>query len=191
MKFHFCILILILYCATVHSCTLRSAKARIINRTGAKIETLNLAHKYSSIYRNAKLFSNIDPNASTNTYLTVQYHTGFLCYGSDWWWITWTDSNNQLHIIEPKNSERSSDNEVPLTHVNNKISKRDTQSNPIVNPTHGNSKDSSTCGYHSYMLESKDDGEYVNIILHPYRQKGIEIQTPSGSTTVDYTSSYL
>ena len=188
MQFHYWIVIFLIYSTVIHCCTLRSAKARIINRTGAKIKSLSLVHRYSDVYRNARLFSDIDRNIPTNSYLTVQYRTGFLCYGTDWWWLTWTDSNNKLHIIEPKSSTScSSDNEVPLVHINNRISKRDSL---LVNPTHGNSKDSSICGYHSYMLVNGDNDEFINIILHPYQQQGIEIVSPSGSTTVDYSSSF-
>jgi hypothetical protein len=49
----------------------------------------------------------------------------------------------------------------------------------------------STCGYKQHMLESEDDGRYVDTYLNSYRDNGIEFQTPSGRSTTDYTSGKL
>ncbi len=48
--------------------------------------------------------------------------------------------------------------------------------------------DESTFGYKQHMLESEDDGRYVDTYLNSYRDNGIEFQTPSGRSTTDYTS---
>jgi hypothetical protein len=190
MHFYFFPLILLLFCAIVHSCTHRNARARIINRTGVKIEFLTLAHTYSDNYKNAKIFSNIEPNSISNGYLIVDYHTGFMCYGTDWWWLTWTDSNNQVHTIDLKDDRCPNDGENPASQVSSKISTRDAELYIDKNEQHGASSQS-TCGYKSYMLESEDDGKYVNIYLHPYSENGIEFETPSGKSTTDYTSRQL
>jgi hypothetical protein len=125
MNFYSTLLVLLSLCVIVHSCTHRLAKARIINRTGVKIKFLNLVHQYGDIYTNARIFSNIESNSSTSSYLYVDYHTGFLCYGTDWWWLAWADSNNQLHIIDPKSNLCFFDGQKPLAHVNSIIFNRE------------------------------------------------------------------
>jgi hypothetical protein len=85
MHFNYICLILLSFCAIVYSCTHRQAKARIINRTGRKIDVLTLNHKYSDNYKNTLTFYDIHDNSYTNTYLTIDYHTGVLCIGKDLW----------------------------------------------------------------------------------------------------------
>ena len=85
MNFKYICLILLSFSTTVctGNCTRRQTKAWIINRTGTKIETLTLSHKYSDTHKHSMTFSNIDHGSVTDTYLTINYHTGFLCVGKD------------------------------------------------------------------------------------------------------------
>lgn len=191
MYFNSLCLILLVLSATVYSCTHRQARARIINRTGRKIETLILSHKYSDNYKNSKEFHDIDHNSYTNVYLTVDYHTGFMCNGKDWWWLSWLDSNGYVHTIDPKNGRciideierfvRVIGNTVsignPSAYIMNQILQRVTN-------------DGSTCGFKQHILESDDDGEYVDITLYSYTNNGVELKSPSGKSTTDYESKW-
>ena len=189
MNLYFSLLSVLLLCPIIHSCTHRHAKVRIINYTGVKIEFLTLAHIYSDVYKNAKIFSNIDSNRITNSSLIVEYHTGFLCYGTDWWWLTWTNSNNQVFTINSKSSYSClSNDEKSASKMSSKISNRGTKLYIIDKPDKSTADNQSTCGYMSYMLQNGDDGGYVNIYLYPYAENGIVIESPSGKATVDYTS---
>ncbi len=161
------------------------------NSVKAKIEFITLSHEYSDNYKNGKIFSNIESNSITNSYLIFDYHTGFLCYGADWWWLTWTDSNNQVHTIDPKNNRCPNDGKKSVSQVRSKISTKDTKLYIIDKPNQSGTNYQSACRYQPYMLESEDDGKYVNIYLYPYSENGIEFETLSGKSTTDYTSRQL
>ena len=137
-------------------------------------------------------FQNIDHDSVTDTYLTVNYHTGFLCVGKDWWWLSWADSNGYVHTIEPK------DNRCIIDQVEGII--RKVANVASISGPHGRvmnevlkyvTNDESTCGFKEHMLVSEDDNAYVNVTLHPHTNNGIDIESPSGKSTTDYSSKKL
>jgi uncharacterized protein YfaP (DUF2135 family) len=46
-----------------------------------------------------------------------------------------------------------------------------------------------TCGFKQHMLESEDDGQFVDIYLYSYGNNGVAFVSPSGKSTTDYSHS--
>ncbi|KAJ5267376.1 hypothetical protein N7478_010184 [Penicillium angulare] len=85
--------------------THRQAYAAVRNDTSQPIYAVGLAHKYSDNYKNAGQWGIIQPGHLSGPVL-VDYNTGFLTTGRDWWKVTWStqdQSGRTLHYSDPEN----------------------------------------------------------------------------------------
>ena len=70
----------------------KKAFVRILNKTGAPMINVKIVHKYSDLYKNDKTWIDEVPNNEyTQGPLEVDYNTGFLTFGKDWWLVAWND----------------------------------------------------------------------------------------------------
>ena len=84
--------------------TKRQANAIITNATGKTIVHATIIHKYSDVYKNNRTWANL-PNG-TNTIaspLKVNYNTGFLTTGKDWWRVQFKLANGKMCYTDPNN----------------------------------------------------------------------------------------
>lgn len=65
------------------------AEVVISNKTGREIEYVTLSHKYSSNYKNPNTWCAVANDTVTRDKLIVEYNTGFLTTGVDWWLVCW------------------------------------------------------------------------------------------------------
>lgn len=70
----------------IFSKTKRTAKVRVLNKSGANVLSVSVVHKYSEYYTANKTWTGpIADGAATADDLTVTYETGFFGgMGSDW-----------------------------------------------------------------------------------------------------------
>ena len=89
--------------------THRQAKVRVVNESGQRIEpnSIVIAHKYSDVYKNELKFPNGLDVGSTDDAggsMIVDYHTGFLTTGVDWWLVSWVTADDaKIHMTTPQN----------------------------------------------------------------------------------------
>lgn len=89
--------------------THRQAKVRIVNESGQRIEpnSIVIAHKYSDVYTNELKFPKGLAVGSTDDAggsMIVDYHTGFLTTGVDWWLVSWVTADDaKIHMTTPHN----------------------------------------------------------------------------------------
>ncbi|PKS05649.1 hypothetical protein jhhlp_008168 [Lomentospora prolificans] len=69
--------------------TKRTAKVVIRNNTSNPIAAVGVAHKYSDDYKNSGSWGIVQPGEVTEETMEVEYNTGFLTTGRDWWLVTW------------------------------------------------------------------------------------------------------
>ena len=82
----------------------QKAKVCVENKTGKALREVGVVHKYSDDYTNKKNWQNIAPGEKTSPSLKVEYHTGFLTTGRDWWVVTWQyEGDNKLYFTDPQN----------------------------------------------------------------------------------------
>ena len=67
----------------------RTAKVAIRNNTTEPIAAVGVVHKYSDDYKHEGTWDVIDPGETTGSTMQVEYNTGFLTTGRDWWFVTW------------------------------------------------------------------------------------------------------
>lgn len=82
----------------------RKAKVQVQNQTGADMFAISVRHKYSDNYKNDKEWDIIKNGESSVEQLEVDYHTGFLTTGTDWWAISWYRVDmSQVYYSNPNN----------------------------------------------------------------------------------------
>jgi hypothetical protein len=82
----------------------RTAVVKVENKTGKELLSVMVAHKYSNVYKNAKAWNNLLPGRTSTDALTVEYETGELTVGRDWWMVVWVYKGDPtLHVTDPQN----------------------------------------------------------------------------------------
>jgi hypothetical protein len=98
---------LIMSTAATHTAMAKDHRHAIIhvqNNTGKDIDFVTVAHKYSNDYKNHQTWGNLPNSATTSDGLEVDYTTGFLTTGRDWWLVTWKfKGENMVHFTDPQN----------------------------------------------------------------------------------------
>ncbi|KAJ7534716.1 hypothetical protein O6H91_12G000900 [Diphasiastrum complanatum] len=87
----------------------RKARVRITNNSGRNIQpgSIYVSHKYSDDYKNQLVFGKGLQQGQTddgNGNQLVDYTTGFLTTGRDWWYVTWVFSDTKaIYQTDPNN----------------------------------------------------------------------------------------
>jgi hypothetical protein len=84
--------------------TKRQSNAIVTNATGKTIVYATIIHKYSDVYKNNQTWANL-PNGSNTTAspLKVNYNTGFLTTGKDWWRVQFKLAKGKMCYTDPNN----------------------------------------------------------------------------------------
>jgi hypothetical protein len=86
--------------------TKRTAKVAIVNNTPNTLYGVSVVHKYSDNYKNDKVWDDpVKPGQTTPDFLEVEYNTGFLTTGRDWWAVQWflDDKAEDVYYTDPDN----------------------------------------------------------------------------------------
>ena len=82
--------------------THRKASVEIVNETGKTLLSVSVSHKYSDNYKNEHTWKNIKNGETTSTE-KVDFNTGFLTTGRDWWVVTWVNDRGDTYVSDPHN----------------------------------------------------------------------------------------
>jgi hypothetical protein len=199
MKSFLFIFLLSFFITVCCACTTNTATVRINNQSGKKILSATLTHRYSTAFVSQQIFTNIFDGQTSVDYLTVQYNTGFLCTGSDWWHITWVAEDGTTYASNPNNGQcwlnylgtvalKITSSYAPgiqagLTRLAVKLS---TTTAKVVSQGNANGDPSAFCGFKGCTLESQDANSNFNINLYSSTNEGFQIAPSSGACTTDY-----
>jgi hypothetical protein len=147
--------------------THRRANVCVVNQTGLKVDWVRVIHKYSDSYRNEKEWKDIEDGSRTDSF-TVDYNTGPLTTGRDWWAVSWRSGS--LHCESDPHNLRSE-----LDAIEKRLQKLD--------PTDALNKEP-TQGFKAHILRAEDEGKLTRIILCAGDR--IEIVSESGTSTTKY-----
>lgn len=159
----------------------RKAEVEIVNQTEQKILSVSVVHKYSDNYVNEHTWGIVEPNGSSSPPLTVDYHTGALTTGRDWWLVSWLEEDGNAYMTSPQNFRELFDAiESGLVKAKDLIknlgeslrNKPDDKAqaagiamqiiNKIVQPLLNNSK---TAGFKQHILRAEDADKTTQILL--------------------------
>jgi len=83
--------------------THRQAQVRLCNETGAPIKAVSLVHKYSDNFVNHHVWPDLARGATSDGF-SVDYNTGALTTGRDWWLVAWVSADGRtLSYSNPHN----------------------------------------------------------------------------------------
>ncbi|MGW1678495.1 hypothetical protein [Saccharopolyspora shandongensis] len=81
----------------------RTANVAVQNETGKILAKVAIVHKYSDNYKNDHTWTEVNPGETTAADMVVNYHTGTLTTGRDWWQLTIVDEEGGVYISDPQN----------------------------------------------------------------------------------------
>ncbi len=80
------------------------ADVQVVNKTGKVISYVQVLHKYSNVYTDDLAWYGTLANGDKTTSKVVDYNTGALTTGRDWWYIAWVDTDSStIHYSDPTN----------------------------------------------------------------------------------------
>ncbi|RDA94975.1 hypothetical protein CP533_0102 [Ophiocordyceps camponoti-saundersi (nom. inval.)] len=150
-----------LACLTLFTIVLGATKLR--NNTPNPITDVSVLHKYSSDYNHRGDWTVIPPGQVPNDTLTVEYNTGLLTTGKDWWMVTWYNQDKtRFFFSNPQNSRWLID-----------------LAEGLFNPSaDGLLSSESTTGFKQHILRDEDADEVTEIVIEADDQ--IEFRSKSG-----------
>ncbi|MBS0639510.1 MAG: hypothetical protein U1E70_28175 [Acetobacteraceae bacterium] len=180
--------------------THRRAPVRVVNNTGKTLLSVTVSHKYSDNYKNEHTWTNVQNGQTTDEALFVDYNTGFLTTGRDWWFVSAIDDKGVTYITDPPNGRAFLDvmekcgNTVlgPIAAAAAKMALGSPE--PVtklisgaVAATTGIStlllNKEGTTGFKQHILRSDDQSGPNLIILKNYTKDGCEFRSHSGSSS--------
>ncbi|KAI0081036.1 hypothetical protein K474DRAFT_1657232 [Panus rudis PR-1116 ss-1] len=181
--------------------TKRRAWVKVRNETGKPMLGISLIHKYSNVYKEEKQYETLDVGATTNDPLGVDYNTGFLTTGRDWWFISWFHPDMKYIWFGSPNNMRGffdfADNLLPeaIAGAAGGVAGLGTSATgpgaavagaaaagaaKLVTSALFNSE--STEGFKQHILTEEDEGELMEIIVH---LSEVEFRSKSGTSTTN------
>lgn len=82
----------------------RVTSVKIVNNSGMNFASVGVAHKYSDNYKNDHVWENVANGVTTGADMTVDYHTGIMTTGTDWWYVTAIAEDGTIYITNPSNA---------------------------------------------------------------------------------------
>lgn len=167
--------------------TKRTGQVIVENKTGEEIYAVSVLHKYSNNYKNNLMWDNVAPNEMTNPQ-GVQYNTGFMTTGRDWWFVAWVGADGKVHITDPENLRSLVDALEKITIKTASLLKlvKEKRISSVAKGLNaalletGLLNDGSTAGFKQHILRAEDSSSPTKIVL--FKDK-VEFVSKSGKST--------
>lgn len=85
--------------------TTRKAEVRLRNESSRNFVAVGVAHKYSNLFRHEMEWSAVAANTSAQETFTVEFNTGFLTTGRDWWYVVAVTDTDEIYQINPRQDD--------------------------------------------------------------------------------------
>ncbi|SCX05321.1 hypothetical protein [Agrobacterium rosae] len=180
--------------------TKKFTTVRIKNETGVKLASVGIVHKYSDEYNQQKEWLNVPNGTSPDEKLIVEYNTGFLTTGRDWWKIVAMTEDGRIFQSAPNNFRGFIDDVENVLNecgwdivklaadITIKTEVGGIVAIPIGVVTAiltGLSNSASTAGFKQFFLENKDVDHGVEIIL---KANEVEFKAIESTATTPFVS---
>jgi len=179
--------------------THQKVSIEIVNNWGNTLLSVSVAHKYSDDYKNDHLWENIKNGETTST-TKVDFNTGWLTTGRDWWVVTWVDNKGDTYITDPKNfrdivdflEKIGDDIAVPMAVITAWVATGDPEPTSkavaaAVAVTSAVAKQflntEGTVGYKQHILREEDKNRPTRIII---KKNEVEFNSNSGTSTTGF-----
>lgn len=86
--------------------TKRTAFATVENNTDEPLFAVSLVHKYSDVYKNSQEWGIIRSAQSGSPPAEVEYNTGLLTTGVNWWLVSWYSADMKTRYFSSPNNFR-------------------------------------------------------------------------------------
>lgn len=182
----------------------QTAKVCVQNNTGKTLRSVHVLHKYSDDYKNKEDWGVLPTGSTTSPHLQVDYTTGALTTGRDWWVVTWEyDGDNKVYLSDPKNLRGFVDFLEKSGSVAIKAALAAAAAGVAAVGTFGAGtvagaaggaaagavltnllfNKEGTSGFKQHILREEDAGKLTTIIIHSDNK--VEWKSPSGSSATD------
>jgi len=166
----------------------QTAKVTIRNSTGKALRSVHALHKYSDDYSNKQDWGKLAPGETASPNLTVDYTTGALTTGRDWWVVCWEyDGDNKVYFTDQENLRGFMDVleksggvviKAALAAAAAGVAAAGTAGAGAVAGAAGGAaagavitdmllNSESTSGFKQHILRSEDAGKLTTIAIHP------------------------
>jgi hypothetical protein len=182
----------------------RRAWVSIRNDTGQPMLGISLVHKYSNVYKDEKQWETLGNGELTKDPLAVDYNTGFLTTGKDWWLITWFHPDMKRIWYSSPNNLRGlfdfGDKLLPdviagaagaaaglVTSFTGPgaIAAGGGAASAATLITSSLFNSGTTDGFKQHMLEKEDEGQLMEIVIH---RDTVEFKSKSGTSSTNVGS---
>ncbi len=164
--------------------THRIGEVKIVNQSSLNLASVSVIHKYSDNYKNQLDWTNVPAGGSTDT-KNVDYHTGFLTTGTDWWLITFCDTQGKLYVSDPTNFTGLIDfitgGIKTIAELLDNVDQRAAVAAKVASLFMNDEKVS---GFKEHMLRSEDEERPTEIIIK--NQGDITLDSKSGKSNTVY-----
>lgn len=169
----------------------RKGAVKIVNQSSMQIKSVTVLHKYSDVYKNQLNWNEVAPTQSTSEQY-VDYNTGFLTTGLDWWLVTFT-TDNAIYVSNPKNFrgivdalEKSFDRIANVAAELSGPYKPAVLTSSVVAGLFINNE--STAGFKEHMLTADDTAQTTEIIIKD--NFVMKFHSKSGDSETVYTMAH-
>ncbi|KAB8227673.1 hypothetical protein ETB97_009472 [Aspergillus alliaceus] len=148
----------------------RYAYVSVRNNTSSPVHNVSVIHKYSDVYRSKEIWPTIQSEELAEDKMLVNYNTGFLTTGHDWWLIMWVNNEgNTLYYSHPHNFRDILDKIERLGNgILKSLSKLEggesgqamREAAQLILNQEG------TAGFKQHMLESDDNDKLTEIVIN-------------------------
>jgi hypothetical protein len=173
--------------------THQTANAVVVNNTGRTLRSVHVLHKYSDDYKNSRDWGALQPGESSSP-LTVDYTTGFLTTGRDWWVVTWEYAGEQkVYFTNPQNFRSLVDwleqvGSIGIPALLEAAAAAESAGAGTAAGAAAGAKitemllnSESTAGFKQHILRSEDAGQITQIVIKA--DNTVEWRSPSGNSS--------
>lgn len=170
------------------------ANVSVRNETGKTLRSVHVLHHYSDDYKNKADWGKVPPGCNTSPVLQVDYTTGFLTTGRDWWVVSWEyEGDGNVYFTDPNNLRSLMDflEKAGMVAIKaalaaaaaaesaGQATAAGSEAGAIITDMLFNTE--STSGFKQHILRDEDAGKLTTIVIH--RDNTVEWISPSGKST--------
>ena len=176
----------------------RQAQVKVINKTGKKLLSVAVVHKYSDEKPTYDTWKLVNVNETTSKSFVVRYKAGFGAWTTaDWWFVIWINQDGDVYITSPENLPAlmsklrnilNIGSDPLLASLANYVTEKSPEPNSEVIEAADNFtkvlaqrilENNTKEGYKKHSLTKKDENKDTDIIIS---NEQVKFESPSGKS---------